>query len=247
MAYHALSNQGGIMSTRVLIVERGHAQRSSYVDALQRRYEVITASSGKQAIEIASKQPPHAVILDAISMRTPGERICQQLRDHIVHTPLIHLHPGEKGTAESCADVILFQPFTSRKLANAIERLLREADAPAPNGIVTVGPFTLNSERRVLVFSGQEQALTPKLVQLVALFLQHPGETLDRKRLMEQVWNTDYMGDTRTLDVHVRWIRRAIEENPGKPLYLKTVRGIGYRLELPATVRTPKRISERSP
>lgn len=235
------------MATRVLIVERGHAQRPSYVEALKKRYDVITASSGKQAIEIATLERPRVVILDAISMRTPGERICQQLRDHIVQTPLIHLHPGEKGTVESCADVVLFQPFTSRKLANAIERLLGEADTPAPNGIVTAGPFTLNAERKVLIYKGQEQTLTPKLVQLVALFLQHPGETLDRKRLMEQVWNTDYMGDTRTLDVHVRWIRRAIEDNPGKPLFLKTVRGIGYRLDLPVLVRTPRRVVERNP
>mgnify|MGYP005843760401 CR=1 FL=1 len=232
------------MATRVLIVERGRAQRPAYVESLKKRYEVITATSGKQAVEIASAATPRVVILDAISMRTPGERICQQLRDQIVNTPLIHLHPGEKGEAESCADVVLCKPFTARKLANAIERLLGEASAPTPNGIVTVGPFTLNAERRMLIFDGQEQSLTPKLVQLIALFLQNPGETLERKRLMEQVWNTNYLGDTRTLDVHIRWIRRAIEIDPSKPKLLKTVRGIGYRLELPAS---PTRISRTQP
>ena len=74
--------------------------------------------------------------------------------------------------------------------------------------------------------------MTPKLVQLVETFFRHPDETLDRKMLMERVWNTSYLGDTRTLDVHVRWIRRAIEANPSKPRYLKTVRGVGYRLEV---------------
>ncbi len=234
------------MAIRVLIVERGHAQQPSYADALKKRYEVIMASSGKQAIEIAAAQSPRVVILDAISMRTPGARICQQLRDHIAHTPLIHLHPGQKIEVESCADVVFFQPFTSRKLVNAIERLLGEADTPTPNGILSVGPFTLNAERKILLFNGQEQPLTPKLVQLVAVFLQNPGETLDRKRLMEQVWNTDYMGDTRTLDVHVRWIRRAIEADPGKPMFLKTVRGIGYRLDLPSP-RAHLLVAERKP
>jgi DNA-binding response OmpR family regulator len=233
------------MATRVLIVERGHSQRPTYVDALTKRYELVFASSGKQAVAMAAVEQPRVVILDAISLRTPGDRICQQLRDQIVNTPLIHLHPGDKDSVESCADVVLLQPFTSRKLVNAIERLLGENDAPAPNGNVSAGPFTLNAERRVLIYNGQEQALTPKLVQLVALFLQNPGETLDRKRLMEEVWNTNYMGDTRTLDVHVRWIRRAIEVDPGKPMFLKTVRGIGYRLELPSA-RTPalKRVTE---
>ncbi|MCA9909541.1 MAG: winged helix-turn-helix domain-containing protein, partial [Anaerolineae bacterium] len=83
------------------------------------------------------------------------------------------------------------------------------------------------------VFRDQETILTPKLSQLVEIFLRHPGQTLDRKLLMAQVWDTDYLGDTRTLDVHIRWFRRAVEDNPSKPLYLKTVRGIGYRLELP--------------
>jgi DNA-binding response OmpR family regulator len=91
----------------------------------------------------------------------------------------------------------------------------------------------MDVSRRVLVANGQETQLTPKLAVLVEMFLKHPGETLDRKTLMVQVWDTDYLGDTRTLDVHVRWIRQAIEPDPGKPRYLKTIRGVGYRLDIP--------------
>jgi DNA-binding response OmpR family regulator len=115
-------------------------------------------------------------------------------------------------------------------LINSIERLLPLA---GDDGILTCGPFSMDVSRRVLVANGQETQLTPKLAVLVEMFLNHPGETLDRKTLMVEVWDTDYLGDTRTLDVHVRWIRQAIEPEPGKPRYLKTIRGVGYRLDIP--------------
>src|SRR5262249_26377608 len=87
--------------------------------------------------------------------------------------------------------------------------------------------------RRVLFVGGQEIQLTPKQALLFEIFMQHPGEVLDRKILMEKVWQTNYLGDTRTLDVHIRWIREAIESNPGKPRYLRTIRGVGYCFEVP--------------
>jgi DNA-binding response OmpR family regulator len=113
---------------------------------------------------------------------------------------------------------------------NCIERLLHQ---PTDEEIILCGPLAMNLSRRVLVANGQETQLTPKLALLVELFLRNPGKTLDRRALMEHVWQTDYLGDTRTLDVHIRWFRRAIETDPGNPLYIKTVRGVGYRLELP--------------
>lgn len=215
----------------ILLVEKTGAQRTSFAEALQKRYAVMTVASGKQALALAKSKSCHLVILDAISMRTPGERIARQLKDGIGSIPLIHLHPENKANAVSPADALLFQPFTSRKLVNLIERLLSAKRGSDP--VISAGPFTIISERRVLVANGQEMSLTPKLALLVEMFLAHPGETLDRKRLMEQVWHTDYLGDTRTLDVHIRWIRRLIESNPGDPQYLKTVRGVGYRLDIP--------------
>ncbi|MBE0689797.1 MAG: response regulator transcription factor, partial [Anaerolineae bacterium] len=128
---------------------------------------------------------------------------------------------------------MLIQPFTARKLVNAIERLLSDKVSANAEDTVIRGPFTLYPSRRVLLFRDQEIILTPKLSQLVEIFLRHPGQTLDRKMLMSKVWDTDYLGDTRTLDVHIRWFRRAVETNPSKPVYIQTVRGIGYRLELP--------------
>lgn len=147
----------------------------------------------------------------------------------------------------SDADVLLEAPVSARRLTGALDRLT----APAMRGsdALVVGPFEMDIPRRVLRISGKEKQLTPKLALLVEVFLRHPGETLDRRQLMERVWQTDYLGDTRTLDVHVRWIRSLIETDPAHPQYLKTVRGIGYRLEVnmaepvPATAAKPRRVS----
>lgn len=214
---------------RILIIERTEA----FSAGLKKRYEVSTVSSGKQALALVKESEYAVVVLDAISMRTPGDRIARQLDEGLGAIPLIHLHPGPKASASSSAAVVLFMPFTARKIANTIERLLHRV---TNDTIITSGPFSMNLSRRILIANGLETSLTPKLALLVETFLRHPGETLDRKMLMEKVWETSYMGDTRTLDVHVRWIRRAIEENPGDPRYLKTVRGVGYRLEIPAGV-----------
>ncbi len=216
---------------RILIIER----TGTFADALKKRYAITSVSSGKQALALVKQADYAVVVLDAISMRTPGDRIARQLKAGLGTIPLIHLHPSSQDNADSPADVVLHLPFTARKIGNSIERLLNRVD---DEGVVICGPFTVNLGRRVLIANGQETALTPKLALLVETFLRHPGETLDRKLLMENVWHTSYLGDTRTLDVHVRWIRRAIEEDPSNPHYLKTVRGVGYRLELPVPIPT---------
>jgi DNA-binding response OmpR family regulator len=218
-------------AARILLIERTRAQ-ASFAEALKKRYDVVTVPSGKQALAAAQEQTPHVVVLDAISMKTTGDRIARQVKNALVQVPLIHLHPGPKADTENPAEAVLIPPFTSRKVINSIERLRSQVNAA---DLLTCGPIAVNLSRRILVANGQETQLTPKLAQLVETFLRHPGETLDRKMLMEQVWQTDYMGDTRTLDVHIRWFRRAIEADPGKPRYLITVRGVGYRLELPKT------------
>jgi len=225
------------MSVRVLVVERAQSQRPSFTTALSKRYDVVTASSGKQALAMTHDHPPRVVVLDAISMRTPGDRICQLLHNHLPTTPLIHLYPGKR-KSQNCADIVLIQPFTSRKLVNAIERLLSDKGSSNAEDTVVRGPFTLYVSRRILLYRDQETILTPKLAQLVEVFLRHPGQTLDRKTLMSKVWDTDYLGDTRTLDVHIRWFRRAVEANPSKPVFIQTVRGVGYRLNLPGLDET---------
>lgn len=216
-------------AARVLFIGRIQANRSSVVNMLEKRYLVLPATSGKQGIDLALEQPVHVVVLDAVSLRTPGDRICGILRQEFDKTPIVHIHPGPKQAAQSSADVLLFPPFTARKLTNTIDRLLEARDEET----ISYGTFSMNVTRRILIVNGQETQLTPKQAALIEIFLRHPGEILSRRLLMEKVWQTDYMGDTRTLDVHIRWIREAIEPDPGKPRYLRTMRGVGYCLEIP--------------
>jgi DNA-binding response OmpR family regulator len=215
---------------RILLIGRSQAQSASLLAALKKRYEVVMVNNRAQAVNSAASQTPQVIVLDAVSMRTPGDRICRELRDSLGGIPIVHIRPGVEGKVESEADAVLFHPFTSRKLMNTIERLIKFSD----DKIITRGPFSLNVPRRTLIAHGQETQLTPKLTLLIEVFLCNPGKTFDRKTLMERVWNTDYIGDTRTLNVHIRWIRQAIETNPDNPHYLKTVRGVGYCLDLPA-------------
>jgi DNA-binding response OmpR family regulator len=213
----------------LLLIGRSRGKRSARTKALEKRYRLLCATTGAKAAALANGQRPDIVILDAISLRTPGDRICQSLRAALGDVPIIHIHPGPKERVNSPADVVLLEPFTQRKLTNHIERLLKLAD----DEIITCGPFMFNVARRTLSVDGHETQLTPKQAILLELFMRAPGEVLDRKSIMEKVWQTDYMGDTRTLDVHIRWIRQAIELDPGNPRYLKTVRGVGYCFELP--------------
>jgi DNA-binding response OmpR family regulator len=127
------------------------------------------------------------------------------------------------------ASVVLAHPFTPRKLLNRVVRLLPGDTRFA----LEVGPIRLNLAQRTLRCQGRESRLTPKEVRLLEVFLQNPGKLLTRGTLIRQVWHTDYTGDTRTLDVHMSWLRRALEPDPSEPQFLKTIRGVGYRLDLP--------------
>jgi DNA-binding response OmpR family regulator len=221
-----------VNAAKILMIGHARPKRTSFTVALSKRYEVFAANSGDQGLVLAKEHDPQVVILDAVSMRTPGERVCKTLRNALINTPIIHIHPGPKIEAQSAADIVLFDPFTARKLINCIERLVQ----PDDDEIISCGPFSMNVARRILTAHGQETQLTPKQALLIEIFLRHPFETLDRKTLMQKVWHTDYLGDTRTLDVHIRWIRKALEDNPDETRYLKTIRGVGYRLEIPDTL-----------
>ncbi len=217
------------MRAKVLLIERARNNSDSFAASLRRRYEVQIAHSGKQALPLAERERPDVIVLDAISLRTSGDRIVARLREQLGDVPIIHLRETPKSKRASLADVVLSPKFTSRKIINRIERFV---SAPTED-ILNVGPFSLNLKQRKLVSPKGETTLTPKLAQLMWMFLQNPGKTLARETLMKGVWKTAYMGDTRTLYVHMRWLRREIEPNPRKPQYLVTVRGVGYRFQLP--------------
>lgn len=207
----------------------GNTQENTLLDALAKRYQVMIARSGKQGVILAREHHPEVIVLDAVSLDTTGERVSRTLRAALRDISIIHIHPGPRDKARTAADVMLFRPLSARRLLNSVGALLHEDDEE----VLDCGPFRLNVPRRILVAHGEEIQLSPKLSLLIETFMRHPGETMDRKTLMEKVWETDYLGDTRTLDVHIRWMRKLMENGGNHPRYLQTVRGIGYRLDMP--------------
>ncbi len=217
---------------KVLLIESVRANGKSFASALRKRYDISVAYSGRQGVSVAHDLLPDVVILDAVSMRTTGDRICRALRAQLPDTPIIHIRPAWEGKEKpSPADVILCHPFTWRKLLNRVKRFV---DVQGKDGeILEVGRIRLNVPQRLLIIDDREKRLTPKLAGLAELFLKYPNTVLARKTLIQEVWDTEYMGDTRTLDVHIRWLREALEENPSRPRIITTVRGVGYRLTPP--------------
>jgi len=154
------------------------------------------------------------------------------MRDTLNGVPIIHIRSDKHAVGDEKAgpgDISLDMPFTARKLHNRVLRLLPDDSDEE----LSQGPVKLDLRHRVVRAHGKEKRLTPKCAGLLEQFMRHPGETLDRSFLMKKVWDTDYVGDTRTLDVHVRWLRERIEEDPSSPQYLRTVRGVGYRFGVP--------------
>jgi DNA-binding response OmpR family regulator len=217
---------------RVLLIESARDNGASFAASLKRKYQVQIAHSGKQGLVMASDRQPDVIVLDAASLRTSGDRICSKLRATLGGLPIIHIRSAEAEPTPTDADVLLLLPFTARKLINRIEHF---AVSPVESKVLEAGPFSLNLEQQTLTTPWSEKKLTPKLVALMELFLQNPEQTLGRKQIMQQVWNTDYIGDTRTLDVHIRWLRKVVEPNSRRPQYITTVRGMGYRFVIPET------------
>lgn len=211
----------------VLLVESPRANGTSFANHLRKRYDLLVANTGKDALDLIQAKTPHVLILDAASMRTSGDRICSKLKSEVSHIPLIHIKEGPiREVEESEADLLMYLPFTYRKLWNRIERFTRAHEGD----ILRAGPFSLNLQQALLVTPRGETKLTPKMTRLMELLMQQPNDIVARLTLMQEVWQTDYMGDTRTLDVHIRWLRVVVEDNPNKPCYIKTVRGKGYKL-----------------
>ncbi len=222
-------------ATRVLLIESARDNGGSFAASLKRKYQVQVAHSGKQGLILATDRRPDVIVLDAASLRTSGDRICSKLRAELGELPIIHIRAADEAPTPSEADVVLALPFTSRKLINRIERF---AVSSVVSSLLESGPFSLNLEQQTLTTPWNEKKLTPKLVTLMELFMQSRDQVLGRKEIMQKVWDTDYIGDTRTLDVHIRWLRKVVEPNPRKPQYITTVRGKGYCFVIPPAVET---------
>ena len=201
---------------------------SPFAAPLQKQYTTYWVRSGKKGLMVAQTHQAEIVILDAVSLGTNGERICRKLHRSLNDCHLVHIHPGPRKEVNSPAPTVLIPPLSGRMLINTLEHLL----SSKARDMLRCGPFALDIERRILIVADSEEVLTPKQAALIEVFLRHPNQTLEREWLMQQVWQTTYTEDTRTLNVHIRHIREIIEVDASQPQYIQTVRGVGYRFEV---------------
>lgn len=218
------------LSGKILVIEGKRAERSSFVGGLTKKgFRVISVPSGNAALGKLEKEQPDIIVIDADSMRTSGKRICQSLRSATSQTPIILiLGNGVNEKDEFEADVIMHLPFTLQKLLNRIKVLL---PLKSSNDVIKAGPIELDITHRFVKINEKQISLTPRLTRLLQALMQKPGQVFGRDELFKFVWETDYIGDTRTLDVHVSWLRNLIEDDPRHPDFIKTARGVGYRLD----------------
>jgi DNA-binding response OmpR family regulator len=219
------------MKPMILCIEGKYSGSPSFHAALEKKgYQVYRELTGKGALDHLSHNQPAVVVVNAPSMRTTGVRICHSIRKRWEDLPIILISCQEDRITEDDANVnlVLPLPFTIRKLNNRIKPLLPiESDK-----VLEIGAIQLDRERLIVRCQGKETPLTPKTAALLELLMEHPGDVQERETLFRKVWETNFTDDTRTLDVHISWLRQAIEENPRKPKFLKTLRGVGYRLDL---------------
>jgi len=225
------------MTAKILLVQQSRSAVDWLLPVLEKKgFDVTTARSQKAALERLAADEPHLVIVDDTSPRLSGPRVCRAVRAQSQQTPII-LILAESGreNEEAGATMHLVLPFTSRKLMNRIKKIMPKEKET----VLRIDELALNLKARSVTRGGETHHLTPKQFRLLELFMRHPGQVLTRRFIMNQVWETDYMDDTRTLDVHVRWVREKIEVNPSQPVYLRTVRNVGYCFAAPRAETSP--------
>ena len=214
----------------IFVIEGKKAERPVFSAQLQKKgFQVFTAQNGSEALKRLDEAAPDLVVVNAASLGSTGVRICQSLQEkQEEHLPILLILEEGKIVEKSAADAVLNLPFTVQKLANRIKPLLPGDGA----NVIHAGPIRLDLDHRRVRSLGKNARLTPRLAMLLQILLQHRGEVIEREELFKKVWETNYTGDTRTLDVHISWLRRAIELDSDHPKFLHTVRGVGYRLDV---------------
>jgi len=217
-------------NTHILWTGKRRTDIPSFVPDLEAKgYKVTFVSTGKVALNKLAKNKPDVMVVDAASMRTTGSRICKTVNGKYPSLPLILINtPSNLPTNEVLADIQLIHPFTIRKLEN---RIIPFAPSDGEN-LLKAGPIQLDMERQVVRCNKKEEHVTPRMANLLKMLIDQKGKVIDREKLFSKIWHTNYTEDTRSLDVHINWLRKIIEKNPKKPKLLLTERGKGYKLDL---------------
>ena len=224
--------------TRVLVVE----DEESYSDALtyllaKEGFDVAVASTGPAALEEFDRSGADIVLLDLMLPGLPGTEVCRRIRA-VSSVPVIMVSAKDDEVdkvvgLELGADDYVTKPYSPRELVARIRAVLRrgsEAVDELPASL-EAGPVRMDVERHVVAVRGREVAMPLKEFELLELLLRNVGRVLTRGQLIDRVWGSNYVGDTKTLDVHIKRLRAKVESDPGNPVHLVTVRGLGYKFE----------------
>ncbi|RIQ31008.1 response regulator transcription factor [Jiangella rhizosphaerae] len=224
--------------TRVLVVE----DEDSFSDALsymlrKEGFEVAVSVTGDDALDEFDRGGADLVLLDLMLPGLSGTEVCRQLRQRS-NVPVIMLTAKDSEVdkvvgLELGADDYVTKPFSSRELVARIRAVLRRGTEPTETSqaVLGAGPVRMDVDRHVVTVNGETVRLPLKEFELLELLLRNAGRVLTRAQLIDRIWGADYVGDTKTLDVHVKRLRAKIEPDPAAPTYLLTVRGLGYKLE----------------
>lgn len=215
------------MANTIFYVGRSDPTLDAHWKVLEDKgWRVILTSGQKRAVERVGVEQPAIIIVDTTTSRLSPERLCHLLRQRSPASALLLLIAAGARLPDAPCDSVLVKPFTQRKLSIRLQSLLKART----NRTLQVEGLVLDLSTRRLHGPKGEHTLTPKEFDLLLLFMQNAGRVLSRRVIMEEVWHTSYLGDTRTLDVHIRWLRQKIEAEPSRPTILRTRRGVGYIL-----------------
>jgi two-component system response regulator RegX3 len=224
--------------SRVLVVEDEKNLREPLVFLLEREgYSVSTAADGNQAVELFRSQGADLVLLDLMLPGISGNEVCRQIRAES-NVPIIMLTAKDAEIdkvvgLELGADDYVTKPYSTRELLARMKAVLRRNQEPQPatDGVLAAAGIVMDLERHTVTVNGSQIAMPLKEFELLELLLENVNRVLTRGQIIDRVWGSNYFGDTKTLDVHVKRIRSKIEEDPSRPRHLVTVRGLGYKFE----------------
>jgi two-component system OmpR family response regulator len=229
------------MADKILIVE----DDANLLEAIKYNlhkdgYDVVAAGDGEMALELARQEKPDILILDIMLPKLNGFEVCRILRQEMT-VPILMLTAKADETdkvvgLEIGADDYMTKPFSIRELMARIRAMLRRTKMVLPSpaagsSSIKIGEIEVDAARHKASLAGSILELSPKEFDLLAFLAQNKGLVFTREQLLEKVWGYDFAGDTRTVDVHIRWLRQKIEVDAGQPRYLITIRGTGYKLE----------------
>lgn len=219
------------MAIRILLVEKDVATSDLLLSSLEQKgYQVRLARNRRQALSRGRAFRPDILVIDVASFGSAGYDVLDAVRSRLDGVPAVLLLENGLAFVESQAAACVTPPFTSRKLLYRLKKVAQRL----PSRELRAGDLVLDPRACTLGKGPSRICLRPKEAALLAFFMRNPGRVLSRKEIMKEVWDTDYLDDTRTLNVHIRWLRLKIEEDPSRPCMLRTVRGVGYRFQVPA-------------